>query len=289
MENKVILSVCMITYNQEKYIKQAIESVLNQEINFKIEFIIANDSSTDKTDEIICEIIEQHPKGHLITYFKQRNNLGMMPNFAFALQQCQGDFIALCEGDDYWTDSLKLQKQVDFLNKHLNIDLCFTRANIEIEGKELYPHHIPVLFEKKAFEYKELLRHSNFITTASVVFRAPSKFNFLNWFYKVPFGDLALYKIVSNGKPIACLNEFMTVYRIHPEGIYQKQTYYRKKYQHLEFFSLIFDILQPEEQNILKVKKQELILDITKKKFPNNKLARFLFKNYFYKVFQLSN
>ena len=112
----------MVTYNHEKFISEAIEGVLIQQTNFSFELIIANDASTDGSDKIINEFIANHPKGNLIKYFKHEKNVGMMQNFTFALGHCKGKYIALCEGDDYWTDPLKLQKQVDFLEA--NEDYC---------------------------------------------------------------------------------------------------------------------------------------------------------------------
>ena len=109
------VSVCMITYGHEKYIREAIDGVFMQETNFEIELIIADDASPDGTKEIIASICKNHPKGNSIKYFRQDSNIGMMPNFVFALTKSEGEYVAVCEGDDYWIDSLKLQKQVDFV------------------------------------------------------------------------------------------------------------------------------------------------------------------------------
>lgn len=124
MENKLMVSVDMITYKHEAYIAQAIEGVLMQETNFEYDLIIADDCSPDKTEEIVKNIIATHPKGHIIKYFRHEKNIGMHQNGLFAVQQCKGKYIAICEGDDYWIDPLKLQKQVDFLEA--NQDYVFT-------------------------------------------------------------------------------------------------------------------------------------------------------------------
>ena len=128
--NPPLVSVCMITYGHEKYIEEAINSVLMQECDFDFEFIISNDCSPDATDSVIRSILNTHPESSPIVYHKQEKNLGMMPNFLFALDQCKGDFIAVCEGDDFWTDKLKLQKQVDFLRENEDCSLCFHNASI---------------------------------------------------------------------------------------------------------------------------------------------------------------
>ena len=114
-ENTPLVSVIMITYMHEAFIAEAIEGVLMQEVGFPVEFIIADDCSPDKTSQIVKTYIETHPKGHWIKYTQHERNKGMMPNFIWAIEQAKGKYIALCEGDDYWTDSDKLKNQLEFL------------------------------------------------------------------------------------------------------------------------------------------------------------------------------
>jgi glycosyltransferase involved in cell wall biosynthesis len=116
-----IVSVVMITYNHENYIEEAIEGVLMQNCDFAIELIIANDKSTDYTHQVIEKTLAKDIPQHInIRYFNHKENKGMMLNFIWALEQAKGRYIALCEGDDYWTDPSKLQKQVNFLSKSPN-------------------------------------------------------------------------------------------------------------------------------------------------------------------------
>ena len=127
--NKPLVSVCMITYNHEKYIAEAIQGVLMQKTDFEIEFIIANDASTDNTHTLITEFAIDK-KNITINYINHSVNSGMMSNFVSALQQCSGKYIALCEGDDYWTDPLKLQKQVDFMEANPEYAMIFTNGKV---------------------------------------------------------------------------------------------------------------------------------------------------------------
>lgn len=148
MSQNPIVSVVMITYGHENYIREAIEGVLMQNCDFEVELIVANDCSPDKTDLIIKDIIQNHPRGNWIKYHHHEKNLGMMPNFIFALQQAKGNYIALCDGDDYWIDALKLQKQVDFLELNSSYSLVcsayksvFAQTNEEeviLKDKETY-------------------------------------------------------------------------------------------------------------------------------------------------------
>ena len=124
----MILSVGILTYNQEKYIRQCLDSVLMQEVGFEYEIVVGDDCSSDGTIAILEEYVSRleigdwrlknapHCKG--IRVIKSEKNEGIGMNYKKMLSACKGKYIALCEGDDYWTDVHKLQEQVDFLEKH---------------------------------------------------------------------------------------------------------------------------------------------------------------------------
>ena len=135
----ITVSVVMITYNHEKFIKEALESIFSQKTNFHYELIISNDCSTDNTDEVIKKIIDKNENGSLINYTNHHKNKGMIPNFLWSIQQAKGKYIALCEGDDYWVDPYKLQKQVDFLEANpdysIHSGLAITSDNKIIGNK----------------------------------------------------------------------------------------------------------------------------------------------------------
>ena len=114
------VSVCMATYNHQKYIKQAIEGILMQKTDFEFELLISNDFSTDSTSQIINEIIINNPNGFRIVFYEQEYNLGMHLNGDFLLKKAQGKYIAICEGDDFWTNPNKLQIQFDYLEQNIN-------------------------------------------------------------------------------------------------------------------------------------------------------------------------
>ncbi|UJF28769.1 glycosyltransferase [Kaistella sp. 97-N-M2] len=118
------VSVCISAYNHEEFIEEALHSVLEQECNFDYEVILSNDHSTDCTHEVITRIIENHPHGDKIRYYNQAKNLGINGNLIYTLEQAAGKYIALLEGDDYWTDQNKLQKQFDFLESSPDYTIC---------------------------------------------------------------------------------------------------------------------------------------------------------------------
>ena len=207
--NKPLLSILSITYNHEKYIAQAIESWLMQKTDFDIEIVIGEDCSTDNTREIIESYWEKHPK--LFRVITSDTNVGMMPNFIRTLEACKGKYIALCEGDDYWTDPYKLQKQVDFLEGNEEFVICFhqvkvLRNNFIIE--DFITKDVP---EVTVFDD---LIDGNYIHTPSVVFRniltdVTLPKNFVN----TPLGDFYLYLIISQHGKIKKIREEMAVYR----------------------------------------------------------------------------
>ncbi len=114
--NTPLVSVIMLTYNHKRYIRQAIESVLCQQTDFCIELLIGDDASTDGTDFVIREYADRHPD--VIRAFLRPQNLGATKNLKGLLAQARGNYLASCEGDDYWTDLQKLQVQIDFLRSH---------------------------------------------------------------------------------------------------------------------------------------------------------------------------
>lgn len=211
MENKPLVSICMITYGHEKFIEKAINGVLMQQCNFEIELIISNDCSPDNTNQIIQGILKTHPKANSIKYHNHSKNIGMMPNFVFALQECKGKYVALCEGDDYWTDSLKLQKQFDFLEANLDYVLCFHKVAFEMPtGKFVEDFLTKVPDDHESL--KDLAENTNYLHTPSVFYRNCLK-TYPKQFSYSPIGDYFLYTLLGEYGKFKYLNEEMAVYR----------------------------------------------------------------------------
>lgn len=236
------ISVCIITYNQEKYIAQAIEGALFQQTNFDYELVVGEDCSTDCTKEIILSYQSRHPEK--IRLLTTEQNLGMMENFTRAIEACQGQYIALCEGDDYWTDPCKLQKQVDFLDSNPEYSMCFHKS---VTANEINPDEggfvYPAFTEDSDLTLEDILT-SNPAFTASVVFKKKYLEPLPNWFQNSPFGDWAVYLLVSRFGKIRYLNECMSVYRIHTGGVHSSQTYsdsgeIKNLKKHIKFNKLI--------------------------------------------------
>lgn len=246
--NNVLVSIWCITYNHEKYIRDAIEGFLMQQTSFNYEVIIADDCSTDNTDAIIKEYIQKHPKGNIIKYFRHEKNIGMMPNFVFALRQCTGKYIALCEGDDYWTDPLKLQKQVDFLEANPEFAICYHKVKVLKDGIFVDDFITSDEVPDEA-DFNDLLKQ-NFMHTPSVVFRNNIDIELFEKATNVGLGDYFLHLYNAHFGKIKRLNEYMAIYR-YGVGIWSsaKDEKYRAKkilstYKYAAELLKNFDLLQ---------------------------------------------
>lgn len=217
----VTVSVIMITYNHENYIKQAIDGVLNQLCSFDVELILANDNSPDSTHEIIQTYLSRTniPENFEVKYVKHDQNKGMMPNFIWAMEQVSGKYIALCEGDDYWTDPFKLQKQVDFLEANPDYVIHSGKAQMLVnnELKEIIGN--PQM--KTVFAITDFYTKNNLISCTAMFrkFQLPREY-----FENILFGDWMLYVILLSQKLefLAYVSdEVFAVYRIHEGGVMQ--------------------------------------------------------------------
>lgn len=219
MNNKSV-SVIMLTYNHAPYLKEAIEGVLMQTVDFPFELIICNDASPDNSDEIIRPFAEQNQDK--IRYYRQEKNIGFVENQRFAFQKATGKYIAYCEGDDYWTDENKLQFQVDFLEN--NPDFVMTTARNQLlhqEAGELTDDGKDYIFGDK--EFVDYSQDSFFrerpTQTFTVMFR--KELLDLKWVDLYPnYRDLYyFYHLLGFGKGRA-FNRNIGVYRLHEGGVY---------------------------------------------------------------------
>jgi len=211
MENKgELLHVFMITYNHEKFIAQAIESVLMQKTTFNYKLIIGEDCSNDRTSEIVKEYTHNYPDK--ITSFINKKNLGIKKNAYQVYKACTAKYLALIEGDDYWTDPLKLQKQVDLLEAKPEYSLCFHNALLLWDDKSQPPKYFCAKDQKETALIDDIIE-SWFIPSASMVFRKDLIFPLPEWYSEVYNGDWALHLLLADKGKIGYINEVMGVYR----------------------------------------------------------------------------
>ena len=211
--NSPKVSVVSITYNHAAYIRETLDGFVAQKTDFPVEFIVADDASTDATPAIIQEYADRYP--HLFRTILRSENLGIHANLTDALSTARGEYLALCEGDDFWIDPLKLSKQVAFLDQHPGTAVCFHPVRVIWEdGRE--DSEFPPVGWRGDLSVESLIRRK-FIQTNSVVYRRlpryddiPADVMPLDWYLQVRHavsGDIAM------------LPETMAVYRRHSQGV----------------------------------------------------------------------
>jgi glycosyltransferase involved in cell wall biosynthesis len=212
----------MVTYNHERYIAQAIESVLMQQTTFDYEIVIGEDDSSDNTRAIVKEYKERFPD-RIRLFLNSRNDViyihgaptGLW-NIVNCLNNVRGKYIALLEGDDYWTSPSKLQKQVDILEKDQSLGGCFHETQLVYEDGSLGK-----VYGRDA---NDLMYPDDTITayspfhTSSLVFRNDA-LQFPDWLFETQSADMALFSIVSAFGPLQKIPEIMSIYRKHKGGV----------------------------------------------------------------------
>jgi glycosyltransferase involved in cell wall biosynthesis len=217
----MIVSVAMITYNHERYISQAIESVLSQETDFQFELIIGEDCSTDGTRAILRAYGERYP-GRISLLLPERNQ-GPLVNLISTLKICHGKYVATLEGDDYWTDPRKLQKQVNFLEQHQEYVMCFHNTLIENEDDHqrhiMYPEQWNTCTaEQMIVNFNDFALNSTAGHTSSMVFKNGLLKELPAWFSELMSIDIPLQIMLAQYGKAGFINEVMSIYRKHAGG-----------------------------------------------------------------------
>lgn len=245
---KPLVSVCMITYNHEKYIAQAIESVLMQKTSFKYELVIGEDCSTDGTRAIVCDYVRRY--SGRIRLLLPKHNQGMISNFVSTVTACRGRYVALLEGDDYWTDPTKLQRQVDFFESHPDCVICFHTTKVIYEGQDKEPTVYPLSIQREISTIEDLLV-SSFIPTCSVIFKNGLITEFPDWYFRLPIGDWPLYILLAKFGSIGYVNGEMSVYRVHEDGCFSRMNELMKLAISLRSREIVYENIDKKSRKIL--------------------------------------
>ncbi len=253
------LSIIVPTFNHSKFIAQMLEGALMQKTDFDFEIVIGDDASTDDNPLIIQEYTQKYPS--IIKSFLHSKNLGPTEprelggknNVGFLFGQSKGEYIALCEGDDFWTDPLKLQKQVDFLDQNPEFALCHHQMEVIYEDNS--PSH---LFNPEnqldISKIDDLLTDNSWLLgTASTVFRHVFKDGMPDWWWKTASGDLGIFIEVARFGKIKYLPETMGAYRKHLGGMTNIHTPQNRFFlnNRMEMFQSVNEYLNYEYAEIL--------------------------------------
>lgn len=211
--DQITVSIFLLTYNQEQFIAQTINSILMQKTNFNFQIVIGEDCSTDGTRSI-CKTFAEKYSNKIKLLPALEKNIGLIANYMRTIKACEGKYIAICDGDDYWIDENKLQKQVSFLEDNPNYSIVYSKL------KKLFPDGT---FKesiqrklKQAGDFDDLV-FENVIPSVTVLFRNRQNISAVpTWITNFPYGDWPTYLwILKDGGKIHFMDEITAVYRMH--------------------------------------------------------------------------
>lgn len=259
----IMVSVICITYNHESLIEDAIKGVLKQKTNFKVEMIIHDDASTDSTVEVIKRYQQKYPE-IIVPIYQKENQLSkevpILPQFIFPL--VRGKYIAFCEGDDYWIDELKLQKQIDFLESHEDFTMSLHNA-VKLNCKTGDEKILDTFPSSGCYSQEEQIKSglcSDFPAAASYVMRTIILKQMPSCFWDAAVGDYPMRQWCAVCGKIYYFADVMSVYRVFTAGSFMtniavnQKAYARYTIRMIKFYSMLNEYTNRKFESLLKKK-----------------------------------
>lgn len=228
MNTDPLVSIICLTYNEEHFVRDTLDNILSQETNFSYEVLVYDDASDDQTSAILREYEEAHPNIFKLTLFEENNfkkGLGFY-GLRIGFSEAKGKYIAYCEGDDYWCDNNKLQKQVDFLESHPEFEVCAHETMIrddynEKENGTLFSSKTVNLFidrtKRQKYDFYDTLT-GNIFHVSSMMFRKFT-FNWPSWIGQIRAMDMVCFMLLAEKGDIYVMKDVMSVYRFNQKSI----------------------------------------------------------------------
>lgn len=232
-----IVSAVITTYNHEHYIEQAVRSVLEQETTFPVEILIAEDCSTDGTRVVLRKLKQVH--GDKLTLLLREKNLGLSANLQDCRSRAKGRYIAILEGDDYWIDPRKLQKQHDAMEANPDWSMCFAACRVFYGDKSEKERIVPIAFPEKPLQLDDFLTQGQVQTMSVAMYRQGIVTQTPSWHAKLRIGDWALNIMHAQAGPVGFLPEVLTAYRVHRGGLWSGLETFRQWQEILELFAFL--------------------------------------------------
>lgn len=236
------ISACIITYRQEDFIIESLTGALAQKLNGSYEVVVGDDLSPDSTPQLIASIVRTDKR---IKMLDSVRNLGMHGNWARTIEACKGEYIALCEGDDFWNESDKLQKQIDLLEQHPDAAACFSNAFVINEEGAVseYPYVDKEYGTIKAEDFFKL--NKNPIPTCTLVFRSSYFDGFPKAYFDSPFADWILHTLLIQKGDYIYLPEKTATYRKHGGGVWSGIQEEKQLLNKLKALRIIHSLVEP--------------------------------------------
>lgn len=248
-QEPIIVSIRCTAYNHEKYIRDCLEGFIMQKTNFRFEAIVHDDASTDRTADIIREYATKYPD-IIKPIYETENQYSKKDGTLTQIldKACTGKYIAMCEGDDYWIDPLKLQKQVDFLESHPNCSAVTTNKKILAKDLSLSDS----ISQKESYQLKDVLK-GYIIGIQTTMYRKDSFKNSDRLSLIGINGDMALSYLLSKKSPIICLPDITAVYRYSGEGVFSSLAGFEKYKTGIDHFYNFHKALEFPNNKILAI------------------------------------
>lgn len=229
MNTNPLVSIVCLTYNEEEFVRDTLDNFLSQETNFDYEVLVYDDASQDRTPEILQEYADKYPNIFCLTLYKENNFQKGLGFFGLreGFREARGKYIAYCEGDDYWCDNLKLQKQVDFLESHPEFEVCAheTRIRNDYNKQEdgvLFTHTKVNIFLDRTTQNRYTFRDTltgNIFHISSMMSRNEQPIVWPEWICEVKALDMILFMMLAERGDIWLMRDVMSVYRHNQKSI----------------------------------------------------------------------
>lgn len=227
------ISVLLVSYNHEKHINQALDSLFRQNFEGPIELVIADDSSTDSTLSII-KSHEGKDSRFKFKYLDYSKNLGITKNYERGFAACTNEYVAVLEGDDYWTSPHKLRRQSDFLSDHWECDLCSTNYFVYEEDRAQFTPRVPVAAGHRSITARELIADNIVGNFSTCMYRRTALARLPGAMFDIKSYDWITNIILARTSVIGFIQEPMSVYRLHASGVWTKTPHIDKLKAQLE-------------------------------------------------------
>lgn len=251
--NDIVVTILTLAYNHEPYIRQCLDGIVMQQTNFKFELLIHDDASTDNTANIIREYAAKYPNIIKPIYQTENQYSQKVPiGCTYLYPRAQGKYIALCEGDDYWTDPLKLQKQVDFLESHPDYVMCSHRFKQYLQEEKLLKEDWYGQIDSNIhYTHTSYIEFREWYTQPlTVMFRLHAIDLSLYCKYKNSRDLTLFYVLLKKGKGVM-LNESMAVYRIHNNGIWSGNSFETQRTSDIKACIGIYEAERTKESSVM--------------------------------------
>lgn len=223
MSTTPLVNIVMPTYNHERFVAQAIESVLAQKTEFAYKLMVGDDCSTDGTQEVVRSYAEKYPDK--VGFVFSKKNLGLSDRDRVSLKllsQCTAKYVGILDGDDYWTDSYRLQKLTDFLESHPECSVAFHNAVMFYDDGSraacrFYPPDL-----KEISSQEDMITTNGFPILCTALFRNEALGELPDCFFRVTNADWMLFVLLAEHGNLGYINEVMAAYRVHSGGIWSR-------------------------------------------------------------------